>query len=833
MPEFVSNQDRIYASLGDDLIHGVKFSVVKGGSGTGKTYLIESLHEQFPNINFYRLSGDYWNRTRQYYPFKNLLNEVYTNDQKTLNRKLRHEAVLNTLNQAGSISPLGADALSACISELSGAAKKKREMKNITLQSDEIELLFPLDYFCGGTEITIFLADDLQYWDESSLQLLYALIKQQNEPETFLKTALFVATINTSVQASCMVFQGLEDEAGQHVYLLEGIECSEYRAAMNAMGCNVQLSEELISTLYSITGGNLQLTADIVLLLHNNADIEDTIRQIISKRNLGQLVIERLNRSGNDGFLVNDALKFGALFGNSFYYHDLEPALNLQESRIRALIGIAQDYSLVKGMPTGATFIHELIRETYQKEADDDKARYYIGFSNCLKILYPGDYVARAESLFTAGQFEEARNVYLLHMIKELRNHKTPSSTLLSDDLPTRLWDYVNAMKSAYHSFEEEEYRQCIEALEEIEDIYPPPLVAEKYYLMSITLSKWLDNRSRVRAKTCLESYLDFKYLDSETEVWERILSAYIVACVHNNDIELAKKYETELNNSITARIDFDMEASFRLNTLRRKASSLHPPAVAFGMVRKSKDFFAPRSTDESDRAPLNPVEYYMSLNNYIATALMAGKATQVFRDTETLIKLPLIYSYLKFPRYEMPLNNAVLVAFLNGSVNAGEAEQSLKKVLTHRKAENTTSVIIRVNLAIFTALQGNFECAKKDLEVLADETSKIKNLEFYYLYLIRVNLAAVLYVLGREEEAVQILEELSSDPIFSFDEFLEGHAFTLLIDCLKVQSDDKTQWYKQTLPVPEKLKNTTWGDSWRYYGNKYLFGELEFWSES
>ena len=828
MHKFVSNQDCIYASLENDLRCGSKFSIVKGVSGCGKTYLINSLCDQIPDKQFYKLSGDGCIRTRPYYPFRNLLNEVYTKNQQVLNRRLRHDAVLNTINQAGSISPLGSDALSACITELFGAAKKKRELKNIAFHRDEIELLFSLEYFCGGSKTTVFLADDLQYWDDSSLQLLYNLIKRQNEPGIFLKNALFVATINTTIQSSDIALHGLEKEAEQRVYLLHGIKLSEYRAVMDAMGCKVQLPDELISTLYSVTGGNLQLTADIVFLLHKNADIEDTIRRIISKQNLGKLVVERLNRSVSDGFLVNDALKFGALFGNSFYYHDLEPALDLQESRIRALIKTAQEYSLVKGMSTGATFIHELIRETYQKEADYNKSKYYMGFSNCLKLLYPGNYAARAESLFTAGQYEDARNVYLLHMIKELRSHKTICGITWPNNLPMRLQDYINAMKSAYRAFDEEKYRLCLEKLEEIEDIYPTPLMAEKYYLMSLTLSKWLDYRSRVRAKVCLEPYLDLEYLDSETELWERILSSYIVACVHNNNVDLAQKFETVLYDSIKARIDFDIEASFRLNTLRRKASGLHPPEVAFSMVRKSKDFFAPRGNIESDGSPLDPVEYYMSLNNYIATALMAGKATQILQDVEILVKLPVKYHYLKFPRYEMPLNNAVLVAFLNGAITAMEAEQTLR-----RDVENTTAVIVRVNIAIFTALRGNFDCAKEYLEALSQETSKIENLEYYYLYLVQVNLAAVLYASEQKEKAIQILNILLGNPIFSFDEFLEGHACALLVDCRTGQLDDKKQWYQQALRIPESLEKTTWGDSWIYYGKKFLFGELEFWSES
>lgn len=832
MLKFLSNQSDVYTALRDALTREARLSIVKGCSGSGKTHLIESLCDCIPDIRFYRLSGARGGETRPYYPFRNLLNEVYTSNQKKLNRKLKREAMEYILNQAGSISPLGTDVLSACITELSGAAKKKRELHNAAFQRDEIELLFPLDYFCGGAEPAVFLTDDLQYWDENSLELLYTLIKRKDHPENFLKNALFVATINTTIQTPSAIFEALEEAANPHVYLLERVRCSDYAAAMDVMGCRVCISEELTSALYSITNGNLQLTADIVTLLRNNSDIENTIRRIISEQNLGHLVVERLNKS-DDGPLVNDALKFGSLFGNFFYYHDLEPALEIQESKIRALMEKAKDYSLVKSMPTGVSFIHELVREAYKKEADDNKVKYYIGFSNCLKLLYPGNYATRMDSLIAAGQYEDAQTVYLLHMVKKLRGHKSPGALPPPDGFSSRLQEYADAIRSAYHAFDEGEYRQCLEELEKIEDIYPKPLIAEKYYLMSITLSKWLDTRSRERAKACLEPFLDRMNLDAETEVWERILSAYIVACVHNNDIEFAKKYEQKLSASITTRIDFDLEASFRLNTLRRKASSLYPPDIAFERAGKSKDFFAPRDAKESGGAPLDPVEYYMSLNNYIAAALTAGMAPAVFHDTALLIKLPLSYPYLKFPRYEMPLNNAVLVAFLNDAVTAGEAEAALRKVLSQRETEDTTAVIIRTNIAICTALQGNFSQAREQFEMLAQETSKIKNLEYYYLCLIEVNLVAVLYALGQGKRAVHLLEKFLETPTSVFDEFLEYHARELLANCRMEQPEDKARWYRQALPLPESLKGTSRKKSWDYYGNKYLFGELEFWSES
>ncbi len=829
MSEYVSNQNAIRGSLCQAIEHREKFSIVKGISGRGKSFLMDTLSEM-PGIEFYKLSGDYYSRTRVYYPFRTLLNTLYADKQKKLKKMLRAEAAQNAVNQVGSFSPLGADFLSTCIAEISGTSKKMQEFNNVAFSKDELELLFPLEYFCGGEKISVFLLDDLQYWDDSSLQLLYSLIQRASNTNVFLKNMLFVATINISqVPKDTEMLSGLAQLAGENIFLLEGVTLDEYSETLKILGCSVELDSRLISALYSITMGNLQLTADIVLLLNHGTEIEETIRQIILNRDLGHLLVERLNKISDYGALVNEALKYGALFGNSFYYHDLEPVLELKESSIRGLIDIAQTFSLVKGTPSSASFIHELIRETYKKETNENKVKYYTGFASCLKLLHPGDYRDRAESLLNAGEYEMARTVRLLDFIKELRNHRLPSELPERYGFTPRLLEYSDSMKLAYSAFDEGNYRFCLEELELLEDIYPQPLLAEKYYLMSVTLSKWLNTRSRIRSKRCLDPFLEAEDIDNETEVWERIISAYIVACIHNNDIDTARRYEIELKKSITVRIDFDMEASFRLNTLRRKASSIYPPTKSFTLNRKSKDFFAPNRTLESSKLPLDPVEYYMSLNNYVATALMAGKAADVFREASELINLPQEIKYLKFPRYEMPLNNAILVAYLNRSITAKEAQSRMEMILCKCITEDSTSTIIRVNVAIFMALNGEITDAEAQLERLYSEMKEIHNLEFYYRFLIEVNFSSILFMNGAQNRAITILESICSEPMLSNDESLEAHAHALYQEIMSSTNNCTADWYNKMLPSSDYVTPA----SWDYYGHKYLFGELEFWSES
>lgn len=444
-----------------------------------------------------------------------------------------------------------------------------------------------------------------------------------------------------------------------------------------------------------------------------------------------------------------------------------------------------------------------------------------------MKVLYPGNYEDRAKSLKDAGQYEEAALVNIIEFLKQLRTNNSCSSTLREElELPYYLAEYTASMENAYNYFFNDNYTDCLSELETIENIFPDALLAEKYYLESITLSKWLDTYSRERAVSCLTPFLNLDSVNNEIEIWERIVSAYIVACVHNNDTMTALQYEHKLQASIKTRINFDMDASYKLNILRRKASSLYPPRQAYLFTKKSKEFFAPKG---SNGIPLNPVEYYMSLNNYLATSLMSGEFDSVVEEAAELISLPQKIKYLKFPRFEMPLNNSVLISFLNQRVTAQEACTHLNQIIKEYYTEASTGVIIKVNIAILYGLTGNFEEAGRILEELYENIKDIDNLEFYYKFLVEVNLSVIKYLDNAIEEALDFLTPLQKDCIFREEKHLSEHVRLLIKDFKQEFPQSREIWY-QTYLIDPQLQHKRY---WKYYGHKYLFGELEFWSES
>lgn len=260
------------------------------------------------------------------------------------------------------------------------------------------------------------------------------------------------------------------------------------------------------------------------------------------------------------------------------------------------------------------------------------------------------------------------------------------------------------------------------------------------------------------------------------------------------------------------------------MNIIRRKATSLHPPRQALSLIKKSKDFFAPK---ETGGMPLDPIEYYMSLNNFLAASLMNGKYEDALKSAAEISVLPKDIGYLKFPRFEMPLNNAVLIFYLNGKLTEIEAYNCIQQILDAYKMEESTEIIIKVNRSIFEGLCGNHVAALETLTDLHNKIVHIRNLEFYYKYLVEVNLL-VFKFLNTGSIPIDELEELRSECIDNDENYLELHS-EAIINSLKDSDIDSFSYDSRNLHIDDRKSS----DDLTYYTHKYLFGELEFWSES
>lgn len=822
MDTFISNQETVFKNINKHIEENCKAVIISGGSGSGKSYILNCLAKQFSG-NSYQLLGDEYSKQRRFYPFTTLIASLYNNDRKRRNVYLAVDSAKDISEKIGSISPIGGELISSCIEGIVNRSQKGKELVQAVFSEEERNLLFQLTYFFNKERIVL-LCDDVQYWDEESLQMLYTLMKS-NISEPLFANLQFVISVTKDDHGFPNNLEPLCKISQQHL-TLNRVPAAEYLDTLSRLGLSIKLNNELTTALFSITSGNLQLSKDIVNLINNDfVSVEETIKYIVNDKSLGHLMMQRIDRQGQTGHMVNETLKFASLFGASFQFYELEIALHQNEGTIREIVDLAESLSLVNGSYTGARFIHEIIRDMFKKETESNKLKYYSEFSKCLKTLYPGQYMNRAKSLLIAGEYKAAQDLLVLEALRQLRKgHAYPVELVETYHIPFQLAEYLHSMEQAYKAFYLEQYTECLNELTGIEDIFSNVFLAEKYYLYSITLSKWLESDCRVRAQECLEPYLKLSSINDEVELWERLLSAYIVACVHNNALSQAREQEHILHRSLRGRIYYDVDAMINLNILRRKAASIHSEREAYTALKKSKDFFAPRNESQS-HVPLNPEQYYMSLNNYIAAALKMGKSAELIEDTKTLIGLPKQFPYISFPRFSMCINNAVIVYYLNKQISAEDAFQKLESVLDYFNPENAISTVVETNIAIFHALSGNFSIAQEKLKALDNQLSKIQNVEFYYYYLVRSNLIAVEAALGYEIDLKEI-QDLEDSARTREKSNLALHGSCL---CEAVTSGSlvgSPEYYK-TAPIAEDNLPL------QYYGRCFLFGELEFWSES
>lgn len=828
---FFANQEDILARI-KEVVSGSSnnFAIIKGRSGSGKSYLLHKMVESFCNdkLNCVYFSGDTFCIERDYYYFYDGINKAFIQNKNKASKNLLGKSLKKNMIQASKLVPVAGNVISSILEDILGARKSQKVLLNSIFSPQELEILFQLEYLCNRNEKTLFLLDDLHLADPKSLQFLYLLLAQIATLEDLLPKMFIVATTSLFSDENGERLDQLAHLANGTTFHLDYVNQSDYNAALTALGLKRKLSDEMYQTLYSITDGHLQLIIDVVNMCNDNEEANQA--SYWETHNWSSAIKSRIYLLEHDGELVSEALKYASLFGNSFLYYELELALGKSEGEIRSIINSAQSLNLVRQhIKIGARFNHDVIRKSFRAEITEKNSIYFSNYAKCLKVIHPGYYAERSESLYIAGEHASAIDLWVLFVIQQIRMQSTTFNRQnpIQEYLPDAYVEFLLLMAKGYEQLFSEEYQKAQETVNSIEDLLPICLRAEKCYLYSLICSKWLNEELRHESEESLYLLLSDPAIIQEPELWERLASAALIASIHNNEVQKAKEIEKKLYLNLSRRIVFDFSAEKTLNILRRKSSCLHSPIFAVQNVKKSVDYFGPPISGLEGQAPLNHVEYYMSLCNYIATTLMAGLFDESCKNAKALLTYIHVDRHLQFSRIEMPLNNCVLALYLAQETNEEKAIAELANIKATIHAEVTTSIVLNVNHAIMLAYNGEIGTSKSMLALERERLIEFKNVEFYYCYLVDTNLAVLEYLIGDQQRAIEMNEELiehthqSEEPYFSKRNIALQQAFS------HTSPADKASWLRNRLITEGK------DSCWNYYGRKLLFGELEFWSES
>jgi hypothetical protein len=833
---FISNQKIIIDSAIERLfVDKCRALLIKGKSGVGKSYVLKEVEKvvlQKHNTQVFYISGDKYFSNRKYYPFLAFMKAIYADDNSKLMKDIIESELKTAIPTAIKTVPAVGDLLSV-ITDVGLSSKQKLfDTRQQIYTSDEIQFLMKLEYVTQGKNALFFL-EDIQYWDLESLKFLSLLLTIDKHDVT-LEKALFIATYKTeggSTRESAQILNDIIKQLAGSSLTVNPIRHSEYGEVLYNFGLKSRLLNETVDAIFSITNGHLQMTRDIIQSANDHINDPEIFLKIIEEQDVQKIIEDRLLAYGATGAMIDEMLKFGSLFGQSFSVYEIQSILVKEEAEVRHLVNQANNLYLINKTSNGASFVHEVIREIFKKKTDEKQYKYYKSFSEALKLLRPSDFLDRAESLLKAGSYNEAAVLYVLDYLKKAR---LQDSVLVSDNIfdffvnNSDHRDYYSSMASAYDFYYRLEYDACIDELNSINDIFDSVLIAEKYYLMSITYSKYFDADSRNKAIEVLLPYCDKSNLNNETEIWQRIMSALMIAYVHNNKVAEAKKIERALMYDLSIQAKYDINAAAKLNIIRRKSSSIHTPNIACKFIAKSIAFFGPKDNLINDY-PFDVKEYYMALTNYAANSLCSGNYMDGYIKAGEALRLPASNKRITFERIFMPFNNYVISGLMAKKITLPNAYSYLEKISDMRNVKDVDKIIIDVNLAILNALLGNMDSSLTILSIQKTKIDANRSVEFFYKNLVYSNYIALLYLHNRYSGIHKEAEGFLTEILKTENPYWIKRA-TALLNTIKSEFHAKNSidWFDNALSL-----NNENSSIWHFYSRGFLFGELEYWSES
>lgn len=803
---------------------------IEGPSGCGKTVLGKSVGDTWVKSGakgaIFYMEGDNANFDRPYYPFNMCLS-----GEKVLFRKSL--PLRRTLSESAKGVPFAGDLVSFVIETLGSRGVELQKNASRFLTTQEQEIIFEMQYIAKGENILI-IADNFQWWDDSSIRLLRAMVSDEVKRVFPLFNNLHIVLIITADQESVnqKYFTEFRKQYASKCFKMCRFPQYSMRNILHFFGVRKNIPEDVANVIYSLTGGHLKLIKEIASYIEQCPTTDESELHIFNipsrQALLEKLLCERLKFYGASGDHISDLLEAASIIGLSFDYHELECLTREKNDRLRSIIRKANELSLVEDSTGRLHFSHEIIREFFVCKVGGKITKYHSCFANCLSLLRPGDYAERANHFFEAGEIEKSITLYIVAYLKSLRDGTTFAPKFLARISEfhenCNLGEYFSAMNAAYEKYMDRQYLDSIEILRGIEDIYSELLVMEKDYLLALNLSKSIVSENIEEGIERLRYWENEFGKTEEGEAWARLLSTLIILHLHLNNFEKAVATERTLMRYFTSRLDFDSSALYGINVIRRKASALHPSDIAVQRTADSLSYFGP---SHNSSVPLNPVQYYMALSNHTGNLTVLGEFKEAFAFAQRAINLFNEFPRITFSRREIPVNNYVVSGVLSDQFAPAEGLKIMEAVLNERE-EFSDKIILLSNYAVLCALNDDLPLStdyfQKAVRMLTDASS-----DEYYWFLIRNNLMTIDLMLGNLVSARntwKLLEDYVPTILRAEKPFLQKRheLFGKLIR-------RKTAYRSRNFLLgqyPNEL-----GKAWLFFGRDFILSDLQFWSES
>lgn len=813
-----SSQKEAYEKLTKiiDLLSPNKVVGLSGKPGIGKTFVVDSLiqmvNSKYSCPVFY-IKGDQFCQDRDYYCIKQALSKMTIDYEK---KKNIGDILTYSVQDIPYIGTLSAKLISDKVNEKDIQQKQRGFFWE---NEDELEIIYRLNYLFDKHSALI-VCDNIQYFDNKSLELIYLLISQ--DQDNFFKGCQMLFVYTETGEEKHPIIDYFFSINAAIIINMSPIDLEDMESVLRAFGCNVNLDPKIKKILYSLSDGHLEIIKHIVSQMNQPSYKTDLITDSINaKEILEKLINDKLKNLGANGEQISELLEYASLIGMTFSNEELSKIVDLNSQEFYDAIKKSNEMALIASERKYSNFSHDIIQLLFRNRADKKKIFYYEHMKECIKELYPAQYARRIDIERNLGKWREASILIALYCAKknydiEFEDESYKQILYENKDIE----DFLQNMHYAYEEYKKRNYKATINILNTIEDVLPIELLAEKDILKSISLTKLIDESCRQESIECLKNYT-LQKLNNEGDLYLRVLLSLISSYSHVAEINKAKACEKEISRYLAPRLAYDENACMIINILRRKANSMHECLLAERSIKKSVQYFSPLP-DQS--APLDPIQYLMSLGNYAGILIECGCFEEACRVVMKAQELVINNEQIVFPRTQIIDNNYLIGTYLMDNLMHKEVLYAYKKLVDI--SQNADNIFIISNYSSLLAINGNIDEASALLENL--KRKKQNNSEQFYELCIYNNLLVIKLFKKEYIYAQNLLNQLKLHVNGIIDESYYQKRFQLFQHVIDEEID---------IPL-EKIDTFLYdlcGDyqeAWAYWGRSFAYTALYYWSD-
>lgn len=811
----LDNQQDLFEKLIEELdSYDQNVIILKGNAGVGKTYVIEQLIKKFKarkNFTICCINGDQFCKEREYYCIKQALSEMSVKYAQKQNDK-------ELISEFSGELPIVGDISKKIISDKLNYKNVSQNNKTFFLNNDdEKNIVYRLNYLFEKKKALI-ICDSFQYFDLKSLQMVYLFLKNCAQFE-FMKQCSFLIVVTPENDYDSNIDNIIEKFKTKE-FTLSPISYEELDIYLDSLNLKIALDDSIKKIFFNLANGHLEVIKQIAKeidsqYLDYNANVQalEKYLEILVNKNL-----ETLGTKGNE---ISNLLEYASLIGKKFLNDEVKKTYNLSRQDYLKLMQYSENMEYIIQDKPYTYFSNEIIQIVFRNKAHQNNILYYEKMSDCVKELFPSDYKRRIDIELKLENGHNAAILSVLLFFKhKFQTFYQEEAYLENIKEDANVNEFFTLFKPAVEQYNQRNYKEALNKLSYIYDLYPCELLVIRDIVKSASLTKILDNDSRREALECLEHYT-LEKINREGDLYLQVLLTLISSYSHNGMIEEAKECEKRIMNYLQPRISYDENARLMLYTLKRISNCVHECVFSEIYIRQSVEFFKPLP---GNTMALNPLQYVMSLANHTGILIECSSYKEALCEIQKAYDFININPTICFPKLHIIDNNFLVALYLHEPKKKKEILKIYARLMN--LSENADNIFITSNYCAFLAINGEIDLA---YERLLQTRQQARNTsEAFYEICIENNILILEIFKKDYAQAQKILNELRVATNGIIDESYYKKKYDLLQTAIEqhieIQIEDiDTFIFKYCQSYQE---------AWAYWGHSFDFTALYYWSD-